>query len=119
MGESMSATAPRAKGEVMSDKLVEKVASRFMVQCRNSKDFECPYLNSCPHEDKEVCQWQLDQAKELIPIIKKAVAQASVDWFNGTCQHRVPFHTRWQCGLCKDIFFESLKKRAKEGEDNG
>lgn len=37
-----------------------------------------------------------------------------VEWFNGTCQHRVPFHTRQQCILCKDKFVMSLEKLMEE-----
>ena len=55
-------------------------------------------------------------------VLTKAYQQALIDererqiaWFNGTCQHRVPFHTRWQCVLCKDIFVQSLKKGGKDG----
>jgi hypothetical protein len=43
-----------------------------MIQCRNSHDFECPYLASCPHEDKEICQWQLDQADQILSLVNEA-----------------------------------------------
>jgi len=45
-----------------------KIASRFMVQCQKGEPFECPYLNTCPHDDKDVCQWQLDQADEMVDL---------------------------------------------------
>lgn len=50
--------------------LREEVARIFMVQCEKGEPFECPYLETCPHEDKEICQWQLDMADEAIRLIK-------------------------------------------------
>ncbi len=49
----------------------EQAASKYMIQCQNSKDFECPYLETCPHEDKDVCQWQLDQADQIIALLSE------------------------------------------------
>jgi hypothetical protein len=54
------------------DELREKIAAHYMIQCQNSKDFECPHLDTCLHEDKDICQWQLDCADELLSLIKSA-----------------------------------------------
>jgi hypothetical protein len=54
---------------LQSEEVKEKIAEHYMIQCQNSKDFECPYLETCPHEDKDICQWQLDQVTQIISLL--------------------------------------------------
>ncbi len=50
---------------------------------------------------------------ELDPnVVAKAQLKKVVEWLNGTCQHRVPFHTRWQCFRCKDKLLDTILKEA-------
>jgi hypothetical protein len=46
----------------------EKIADKFMVQCSNSKDFECSHTQSCKHEDRDICAWQLDAADLILDL---------------------------------------------------
>lgn len=61
--------------------LEEQLARKFMVQCQNSKDFECPYLETCPHEDNEICQWQLDMADDAIQSLHLVQLKPDEDVF--------------------------------------
>ena len=51
------------------NELVEWAAGRIIVDCGYGSEYPCPYtvpVDVCPHEDKDVCQWQLDRAKEIL-----------------------------------------------------
>lgn len=53
----------------------EKLAGRIMVECGEGTDYPCPHTEEgnplgayepCPHEDKDICLWQLEQADEIL-----------------------------------------------------
>lgn len=62
------------------EELRERIASRYMVQCKNSKDFECLYIGTCPHEDKEICQWQLDNADEILALTASIYEEEKIEY---------------------------------------
>lgn len=55
--------------------LREDVAGKFMVQCQKGEDFECPYLETCPHEDKDICLWQLESADTVLSLLRQRVEE--------------------------------------------
>ena len=83
------------------DNLVNKVARRIMVPCRNSRDFECPYLKTCPHEEKDICQWQLETAKELIPLVAEEIKKG--------LEEHYPFFENYAMAVWWHDFWEQLK----------
>jgi len=51
------------------NELVEWTARKIIVDCGYDSEYPCPYAvpdDVCPHEDKDVCRWQLDQAKQIL-----------------------------------------------------
>ena len=64
-----------------------------------------------PEELEEVINQEDSANKATDKAIKKIY-----EWFGGTCQHRVPFHTRSQCAICKSDFIIALKKMVDKGE---
>lgn len=47
----------------------ERIASKIMVDCGYDSEFPCPHnipLHDCPHEDKDICIWQLEQADAIL-----------------------------------------------------
>ncbi len=78
----------------MSGNIRQEIARRYMIQCKNSKDFECPYLETCPHEDNDVCQWQLDMADEILSFVL-----TKLNTILGMCSERSPRWRRVVLGL--------------------
>lgn len=60
----------------MNQELQQKIAGRFMIQCEKGEPFECPHLEDCPHEDKDICLWQLEAAEEIYNLILSHYQQA-------------------------------------------
>lgn len=54
------------------EELKEKIASRIIVDCGSDSEYPCPHAHptmgyeKCPHEDKDICMWQLEQAEEQV-----------------------------------------------------
>src|SRR3990172_12522307 len=73
------------KEEMMSDQtgevmLRERIANDYMIQCKSSKDFECPHYESCRHEDKDICDWQLDHADTILAMFKEEVEKSRLGY---------------------------------------
>lgn len=57
--------------------VIEKIASRIIVDCGYDSEYPCPHANptlgyeKCPH-DKEVCMWQIEQATEFVNILESS-----------------------------------------------
>src|SRR3990172_11579185 len=71
------------KEEMMSDQtgevmLRERIANDYMIQCKSSKDFECPHYESCRHEDKDICDWQLDHADTILAMFRGEVEKSKL-----------------------------------------
>ena len=74
------------QAEELVEKLVEKVAGKITVACGYDTEYPCPYavpVDICPHEDKDICQWQLDQAREILSC-DPDLALIERDWRNKT-----------------------------------
>ena len=57
--------------------LREALAGRIIVDCGYDSEYPCPHAHptmgyeQCPHEDKDICMWQLEQADEFLEICKE------------------------------------------------
>jgi hypothetical protein len=71
--------------EMNRDELIEKVASRIIVDCGYGSDEPCPHeepvpgYEKCQHLDEDVCIWQREQAKKIIPIITSEIRKELSD----------------------------------------
>jgi len=58
----------------------EGIAGKIIVDCGLGTEYPCPHAPEgnplrtyelCPHEDKDVCLWQLEQADQIISFLKE------------------------------------------------
>ena len=65
--------------EARQDELAirEKIANRIIVDCGFDSEYPCPHTPEgnplgiyeiCPHEDKDICMWQLEQADVILSL---------------------------------------------------
>ncbi len=58
--------------------LQEQIAGHYMVQCQKGEPFECPHLADCPHEDKDICLWQLEEADSILALVRAEIEQVDM-----------------------------------------
>ena len=69
------------------DILREKIAERIIVNCGYDTEYPCPHAypilgyEKCPHEDKDICMWQLEQADEIINVIFELAKESPTGTF--------------------------------------
>jgi len=60
----------------------EEIAKKIIVDCGYGTEYPCPHTpegnplgtnEMCQHEDNEICIWQLEQAAQIIPLIKSEI----------------------------------------------
>lgn len=75
---------PNNKQEVITQ-FREVVAGKIIVDCGYDSEYPCPHAHptmgyeKCPHEDKDICMWQLEQADEILSTVIDGKCLAIVD----------------------------------------
>ncbi len=75
------------------------------------KRWNDPPLHS---DDSQYYEFKAEVEEAIADTATDKAIKKMLEWFKGTCQHRVPFHTRSQCAICKEMFIGNLRKLADE-----
>lgn len=101
------------------EKVREKIANLIIVDCGYDSEYPCPHAypamgyELCPHEDKDICMWQLEQADQILTIIKE-------DGYVKKAEDQSLPENPWGRGvhLDADVYDGLYKKRYSEAQQD-